>query len=324
MSRYDFPIPAGWFDVGVSRELEPGGLRQIRVFDQELMLWRGQDGRAHLQSAYCPHLGANIPAHGRVQGDEVECAFHHWRFDGNGAVASIPYAPEAKTRACLRNYPVREFLGAIMAWHHPDGAPPSFELPDMDELRDPAMRGPLVETHEANTCAQELLENAVDGAHFVSIHKHPGPAAFDSVTFDGSTMAAKTIQEFPSSRGPVNGTLDTYSYGLGFGVIRYKTLIELTMVQFIRPIERERTQLRFEVYYKNPDDNPKVDRIAAAFYREVNRQVQEDIPIWNTKIYHERPMLTEGEGQVKRFRGWVKQFYPGYAPCPRAEASAAG
>jgi nitrite reductase/ring-hydroxylating ferredoxin subunit len=300
MARYNFPVPIGWFDVGVADELRAGEVKQVRIFDQDLMLWRGANNSYHLQETYCPHLGANIGADGKVCGNEIECPFHRWRFDGTGAVALIPYAPNAMTRARLRTYPVEEHYGVLMAWHHPDGAPPSFALPQIEELADPAMRGPLLETHEAQTALQELLENAVDGAHFQSIHHHPGMAALGRISFEGHTMIARSQQEFPSSKGPVPGSLDTY-----------RTLIEITMLQFLRPIGRERVQLRFAVYYRNADGDAKVDRIAQAFYREVNRQVEEDIPIWNKKIYRERPALTEGEGAITGFRKWALQFYAG-------------
>lgn len=308
--RYPFPIPVGWFDVAGADELRPGEIKPLRLFGADLMLWRDSDGFHHLQETYCPHLGANIGVGGKVVGNEVQCPFHGWRFDGRGQLAAIPYAPDAPTRACLRDYPVRVHYGVILAWHHPDGAPPSFEPPVIEEIDEGGMSGPLVETHVAETAVQELLENAVDAAHFETIHQHPGPAAFGQVSFEDHVMISRTVQEFPSSRGPVEGTLDTYSFGLGFGAIRYRTLIDITMLQFLRPIERDRVQLRFAVYYRNPDGDPKIDRIGQAFHREVNRQVRQDIPIWNHKIYRERPVLTQGEAQITRFRKWVKQFYP--------------
>jgi phenylpropionate dioxygenase-like ring-hydroxylating dioxygenase large terminal subunit len=310
MARYHFPIPIGWFEVALTGDLQPGQIKQLRAFEQDLMLWRGMDGAYHLQETYCPHLGANIAADGRVVDNTVECPFHHWRFDGTGEVAAIPYAPDAKKSiACLRTYPVRDYYGVLMAWHHPKGIDPLYDLPVIAELHDPAIRGPLSQHHMVNSCVQEMAENTVDYAHFVSIHQHPGPAEFDSVRFDKHEMIVKTLQEYPSSKGPVKGTLGSYSYGMGCGVVRYKTLIEITMVALNTPIDRETTRQHFMVYYKNPTDDPKTDRIAQAFHKEVNRQFEQDIPIWNKKIYREKPVLTVGEGSITRFRQWAKQFY---------------
>ena len=310
MKRFDFPVPFGWFDVGLADDLRPGEVRELEVFGEHLMLWRGEDGGYHLQENFCPHLGANIGADGRVVGNEVECPFHNWRFDGEGKLTAIPYAPDAQTTACLRNYPVREYYGVVLAWFHPAGAQPLYELPAIEELDSSDYRGPLDHpVHRIHAPLQELAENSVDGAHFVTIHKHPGAASFASVEFDGFSMTSRTIQEFPSSKGPVRGTLDSHAFGLGIGVIRYRTLIDITMLGTSLPVDEETSIQRFRVFYKNPDDDPKVDRIAKVFRDEVNRQVNEDIPIWNKKIFREKPVLTQGEAAITRFRTWVKQFY---------------
>ena len=72
MSRFPFPIPYGWFHVGYSAELSSGEVRAVRYFGRDLALWRDQDGNAHLQDAYCPHLGANSAVGGKVAGNLIE------------------------------------------------------------------------------------------------------------------------------------------------------------------------------------------------------------------------------------------------------------
>jgi phenylpropionate dioxygenase-like ring-hydroxylating dioxygenase large terminal subunit len=308
MSRYDFPIPFGWFYIMDQAELAPGEIRPIRRFGQDLIVWRDEAGELHLQEAYCPHLGANIGVGGKVVGNSIQCPFHKWEFDGAGCVTAIPYAP-INQRARLFSFPVQTHYGNLMAWYHPDRTPPSYELPRVPELDSGAFSGPLNRTHVIKTCLQEMAENTVDAAHFVTIHQHPGAAAYDSLTFDGPKMSMRSKQLFPSSRGPVEGTLDTASTGYGFGAVNYKTLIEICMITVNCPIESELTEQVFQVYYKNPENDPKVERIAQAFYTEVNRQLTDDIVIWENKIYRDKPYLAEGEGIITRFRSWAKQFY---------------
>ena len=56
-------------------------------------MFRGQDGKAYVVDAYCPHLGANLAVGGRVVGNCIECPFHGWQFRGNdGKCERIPYA----------------------------------------------------------------------------------------------------------------------------------------------------------------------------------------------------------------------------------------
>jgi 3-ketosteroid 9alpha-monooxygenase subunit A len=49
--------------------------------------------------------------------------------------------------------------------------------------------------------------------------------------------------------------------------------------------------------------------VGLAFINEVTRQLGQDIPIWENKVQHERPMLCDGDGPIAMFRRWCKQFY---------------
>ena len=50
--------------------------------------------------------------------------------------------------------------------------------------------------------------------------------------------------------------------------------------------------------------------IGKAFIAEVARQLEQDKPIWENKVYLERPLLCEGDGPIGAFRRWCKTFYP--------------
>jgi hypothetical protein len=42
---------------------------------------------------------------------------------------------------------------------------------------------------------------------------------------------------------------------------------------------------------------------------------KEDIQLWENKVYRERPVLVDGDGNIGRLRRWYSQFYK-----PRSEA----
>ena len=48
-----------------------------------MIVFRGEDGKARVLSAYCLHMGANL-ANGEVIGSEIRCPFHHWDYDCTG------------------------------------------------------------------------------------------------------------------------------------------------------------------------------------------------------------------------------------------------
>lgn len=309
MSRFPFPIPWGWFHVGYSADVAAGQLKAVRYFGRDLVLWRDEGGSAHLQSAYCPHLGANIAVGGRVVGELLECPFHKWRWNGAGRVAEIDYAERLNEKACLPTYPVQERHGVVMAWFHPAGAAPSYDLPEIPETVDAEWVGPFSSGHTIRTCLQEMAENTADGAHFVTVHNHPGQAHYDEFRFDGPSMIMKSTQQFPSSHGPVPGTLSADTYGFGYAIVRYKTLAEMCMVTTTAPVDEQTSEQHNHVWFRNPARDSRTDRIGQAFVKEVNRQFTDDIPIWENKQYLEAPQLCDGDGPIARFRRWAAQFY---------------
>ena len=45
----------------------------------------------------CPHLGADL-AQGAVLGEDIECPFHKWLFNGEtGEVECVPYSKQNKS-----------------------------------------------------------------------------------------------------------------------------------------------------------------------------------------------------------------------------------
>ena len=182
------------------------------------------------------------------------------------------------------------------------------------ELEDDAYVTPVVTRHEIATCLQEMAENTADGAHFTTVHQHPGAAEYDRFVFEGANMTMESTQLFPSSGGPVQGTLASTSDGFGWGAVRYKTLIEVCMLVTNAPVDEGHVVQYFHVSWLNPERNPRIDRIGEAFNKEVNRQLTEDIPIWENKIYQPSPQLCDGDGPIARFRKWAAQFYAREVP----------
>ena len=70
------PYPRGWFAVASSDELQPGEVRPIHYFGEELVLFRSRMGTAHVFDAYCPHLGAHL-GHGGACSTGWICATRH-------------------------------------------------------------------------------------------------------------------------------------------------------------------------------------------------------------------------------------------------------
>jgi hypothetical protein len=48
---------------------------------------------------------------------------------------------------------------------------------------------------------------------------------------------------------------------------------------------------------------------ANGFRDEVKYQVEQDIPIWENKVYLDAPILCDGDGPIAKYRKWFQQFY---------------
>src|SRR3954454_10520370 len=132
--RFPFPTPFGWFQVAFPGDLAPGEVSPLRYWDRELVLWRDLDGAFHLQDAYCPHLGAHLAHGGTVEGNELQCPFHGWRYDGEGACTNIPYSQRTNRKAELRSYPDVERNGFGPVWYHPFEEKPKWEILEIPEI----------------------------------------------------------------------------------------------------------------------------------------------------------------------------------------------
>ncbi|AFY76453.1 ring-hydroxylating dioxygenase, large terminal subunit [Pleurocapsa sp. PCC 7327] len=105
--------PNHWYVVARSTEVrdEPIG---VTLWHQAIVLYRDKTGKVHALEDRCPHRQVKL-SHGKVIGNELECAYHGWRFNWEGNCVAVPYlASNQKLPNCkIRRYPVRELDGFI-------------------------------------------------------------------------------------------------------------------------------------------------------------------------------------------------------------------
>lgn len=146
--------PRGWFAVAPSTAVTTTATT-VHFFGRDIVLFRGESGRAYAVDPHCPHLGAHLGgggesrltrrsekhdliakvqphnwrpdevefmkqqrAAGKVVGEEIACPFHGWRFNGaTGACAGVPYS-EKCPEVKLATWPIEERDGWVHVWHH--------------------------------------------------------------------------------------------------------------------------------------------------------------------------------------------------------------
>ena len=224
-----------------------------------------------------------------------------------GRNVDIPYADRPNRKARLRTYETTERNGHLLAWYHPDPAvAPSWEVPD-------ALPEQSVECQRFNrqvhTGWQELAENSVDMSHFRSVHGMSQVGEVGELYIDGPYRRVRSSQSFQTPRGEFEGQIESNSYGPGMGVIHFTLMGTVTLISATTPIERDLVDVRFTMYHRAGDE--MAAKIGIAFGAEVERQFDQDIPIWEHKRYQASPALAPSEKPITAFRKWASQFYAG-------------
>ncbi len=165
----------GWYPICTSEELAVGQVRGEDFLDGRVVAYRGEDGVARVMSAYCPHVGADLSV-GRVVENRIQCIFHRWEFDKQGACVKTGIGDPPPAWARLFKFPVMERYGVV--WAHNGATPrwdiPGFEYPD-EELVYRVFRYPAFACDPwviaANTPDMQHLK-VVHGAKFRSDDPH--------------------------------------------------------------------------------------------------------------------------------------------------------
>ena len=106
-----------WFPILKSTDLKKRKTRPVKMFEEPLLLFRGESGRVYCCVDICPHWSTPLSL-GSVRGESIQCSMHHWEYDGrHGGCTRIPlYEREIPKSACVETYPVQEFRGFIWVW----------------------------------------------------------------------------------------------------------------------------------------------------------------------------------------------------------------
>jgi nitrite reductase/ring-hydroxylating ferredoxin subunit len=310
---YYSAFPFGWYRAAYSEDVGPGELRPVRYLNRDLVVWRGEDGAAHVMDAYCPHLGAHLGYGGRVQGCEIVCPFHWWQFDGNGVNTKIPYDGSRNAAAKIPSYPTVDRNGFVLFWYHPRGEAPLWEIPELEVCSDAGwtdydhyrwpMRAPW----------QEFAENGPDYVHLRTVHGSVDIPEVETYELDGYLTKLRAKVNFDTPRGAQAGRIDTDGWGPGFSIARFSGIIDAYFVACSTPIDFETTEVSHSYKIKKLGSDAaalrRTQRVGEALVRDLTKQVEEDLVILDRKICQMRPRLAKGDGPIAQFRNWAAQFY---------------
>jgi 5,5'-dehydrodivanillate O-demethylase len=156
-----------WQPVYRSEDLAAGRATPLRIMSEDLTLYRGESGRAQALAFRCAHRGTQLST-GWVEGDDLRCFYHGWKYDGSGQCVEQPAEPEPFcSRIKIRSYPTEEYLGLIFIYMGEGDAPEFLRYPDFEREA-----GRETNIYFARRNFFNNLDN--DGIHIYFVHRRPG------------------------------------------------------------------------------------------------------------------------------------------------------
>jgi phenylpropionate dioxygenase-like ring-hydroxylating dioxygenase large terminal subunit len=156
-----------WHPVAAARELDDGKPVAAQLLGRSLVLWRDAGGDTHAWEDRCPHRGTRLSI-GRIEGAVLACAYHGWRFGGDGRCVLVPSQPGQKAPESASAKTFRVELRYGLAWVCL-GEPARGVLP-FGEYGDPKLRKVLCGPYDVASSGPRIVENFLDMAHFAFVH----------------------------------------------------------------------------------------------------------------------------------------------------------
>jgi nitrite reductase/ring-hydroxylating ferredoxin subunit len=314
------PVPAegenglftqSWFPLCLSSEVQKGKILGVDFLDGRVIVVRGEDGVAHVLSAYCPHLGSDLSV-GDVVGDTVRCAFHHWQYDHNGVCVKTGVGDLPPPGACLFKFPTAEKHGLIWAFN---GEEPLFEIPDFPYPQDDlAMKaGAFAKLLPVDPWV--ICCNTPDMQHIKALHN----ITFDQEDPDEEIEWTDHSMLYDFKGKHANGEPIEYRVGIyGTSIFYQSSVFNGRWFGCLAPLGLPRpgqTKTFFVIAARKSDSDEATTEAFIDFAIDLEKKVvSEDVPILQTIRF--RPgTLTKSDKTLAKFLQYVRNY-------PRAHPSA--
>jgi phenylpropionate dioxygenase-like ring-hydroxylating dioxygenase large terminal subunit len=217
-----------WHPVALSSRIAAGAITATDLLDTRIALWRDSAGAIHAWEDRCPHRGTRLSMgaiEAGTQAETLRCAYHGWRFDGEGRCRHVPALPDLqpdRLKARVGIFHAQEKYGMVWVC---TGTPAESGPPRFPEFADERLRKVWCGPYEVHSSGPRIVENFLDMAHFAFVHEGilgvPEQAAIPDYTvetFDdadyGSGVRAKRCRAWQpqASKAATGGSDIEYTY----------------------------------------------------------------------------------------------------------------
>jgi 5,5'-dehydrodivanillate O-demethylase len=183
--------------AGVTQFDDANPIRPIRLFGENLVLYRDPDGKFGLVDRYCAHRGADL-SYGMVEEGGIRCSYHGWKFGPNGLCVKQPFEDTA-----LADRPLRRRPGIIacplevkaeLVWVYM-GPQPAPLVSDWEQFSWENGFAQIV-ISEISCNWLQCQENSIDPVHFEWMHDNWGARMRDPSTPNAPRHLKLDFEEF--------------------------------------------------------------------------------------------------------------------------------
>jgi nitrite reductase/ring-hydroxylating ferredoxin subunit len=291
-----------WYAIARSDEVGAGEVIGRDFLDGRAIAYRGENGQAVVMNAYCRHLGADLSM-GKVIGDDIQCAFHHWQYGPDGGCTKIPASEKIPKAARMFKFPTAEKWGLIWAFN---GIEPLFDVPEFVDYAESDLDVRTAEAFDLPVEPWVPFTNSMDFQHLRVLHGlkiECDPDAIDITDY--------RIQYDVRFEDPNLGVFDQRIRVTGTNTIalagRLNGMAILSMATGT-PTPDGRTH-GWSVTATPKAEGSDAEReqrlqIGEAFFR---RLIEEDEPIMKTIRFHDG-LLIDADRALARFLQYVRRF----------------
>jgi phenylpropionate dioxygenase-like ring-hydroxylating dioxygenase large terminal subunit len=294
-------IPDCWYAVLDARAVTALRPLAARRFGRDLVFWRDGAGQVSAFEDRCPHRSSQLSL-GKVVAGRIQCPFHGFEFDADGACQFVPANGRAaqvpKVFRC-ESYPVREAHGFIWVWYgrRRDVYPPLSWFADLDGFEY------ATTSKEWEVDVSRAIEGLLDVSHLPFVHARTiGRGRKTLVNGPYTTLEDDVIRVWvsnqpdqglpalkPTQVPPPEGPASLEFRYPNIWILRISA--KFRVVNVIAPIEEGRCLIYLRTYLKMAGP-PALARMAGRVANVLNlRILAEDYPV----IQSQRPRVTDLE-----------------------------
>ena len=120
---FDYTPPMGfreyWYPAILKKDIPRRKPVRVRMLGDDIVLFRGKDGKAAALTDWCPHRNARLSLGVSEFPGTITCPYHGYTFDVTGqCVAGLIDHPESPviSKMKARAYPADEYRGVVYVW----------------------------------------------------------------------------------------------------------------------------------------------------------------------------------------------------------------